>query len=101
MFYEVVSPEAALYLYKSTISPVMEFYCHVWAGAPRCNLEYLDKLQNRTCRTVGPSLAVYLEPLVYHRNVASLGLFYRCYFGRCSFELTQLDSLLGEVCLLF
>ena len=29
-----LSPEVALYLYKSTIHPCMEYYCHVWAGAP-------------------------------------------------------------------
>ena len=28
------SPEFALYLYKSTIRPCMEYCCHVWAGAP-------------------------------------------------------------------
>ena len=27
-------PEVALYLYKSTIHPCMEYCCHVWAGAP-------------------------------------------------------------------
>ena len=40
-----LSPEVALYLYKSTICPCMEYCCHVWAGAPRCYLELLDKLQ--------------------------------------------------------
>ena len=30
-----LSPEVALYLYKSTIRPFMEYCCHVWAGAPR------------------------------------------------------------------
>ena len=30
-----LSPEVALYLYKSTIRPCMEYCCHVWAGAPR------------------------------------------------------------------
>ena len=49
-----LSPEVALYLYKSTIRPCMEYCCHVWAGAPSCNLELLDKLQKRICRTVGP-----------------------------------------------
>ena len=28
-----LSPVVALYLYKSTIRPCMEYYCHVWAGA--------------------------------------------------------------------
>ena len=71
----------------------MEYCCHVWAGAPSCYLELLDKLQKRICRTVGPSLAASLEPLAHRRNVASLSLFYRYYFGRCSSELAQLVPL--------
>ena len=31
-----LSPEAALYLYKSTIHPCMEYCCHVWAGFTCC-----------------------------------------------------------------
>ena len=27
-----LSPEVAQYLYKSTIHPCLEYYCHVWAG---------------------------------------------------------------------
>ena len=88
-----LSPEVALYLYKSTIRPCMEYCCHVWAGAPSCYLDLLDKLQKRICRIVGPSLAASLEPLAHRRNVASLCLFYRYYFGRCSSELAQLVAL--------
>ena len=40
-----LSPEVALYLYKSTIWPCMEYCCYVWGGAPSCYLELLDKLQ--------------------------------------------------------
>ena len=83
-FMKFLSPEDALYLYKSTICPCMEYCCHVWAGAPSCYLELLDKLQKRICRTVGPSLAASLEPLAHRQNVTSLSLFYRYYFGRCS-----------------
>ena len=57
-----LSPEVVLYLYKSTIRPCREYCCHVWAGAPSCYLELLDKLQKRISRTVGPSLAISLEP---------------------------------------
>ena len=60
-----LSPEVALYLYKSTVRPCMEYCCHVWAGAPSCHLELLDKLQKRICRIVGPSLATSLEPLAH------------------------------------
>ena len=67
-----LSPEVGLYLYKSTIRPCIEYCCHVWAGAPSCYLELLDKLQKRICRAVGPSLAACLEPLAHRRNVGSL-----------------------------
>ena len=88
-----ISTEVALYLYKSTIRPCMEYCCHVWAGGPSCYLELLDELQKGICRTVGPSLAASLEPLAHHRNAANLSLFYRYYCGRCSSELAQLVSL--------
>ena len=58
-------PEAALYLYKSTIWPCLEYCYHVWGGAPSCYLELLDKLQKQICRTVGPSLAASLESLAH------------------------------------
>ena len=61
--------------------------------SPSRFLELLDKLQKRICSTVGPSLAASLEPLAHHRNVASLSLLYRYYFGRCSSELAQLVPL--------
>ena len=81
----------ALYFYKSTIQPCIEYCCHVWAGAPSCYLELSDKLQKGICRTDGLSLvAASLEPLAYQRNVASLSLFYSYYFGRCSSELAPL-----------
>ena len=88
-----LSPEVALNLYKSTICPCMEYCCHVWAGASSCYLDLLDKLQKQICRIVGPSLASSLEPLAHRQNVASLSIFYRYYFGRCSSELTQLVPL--------
>ena len=66
---------------------------HFWAGATSCYLELLDKLQKRICLTFLPSLATSLEPLSHHQNVASLSLFCRYYFGRCSFELAQLVQL--------
>ena len=71
----------------------MEYCCHVWAGAPKCYLDLLDKLQRRICRVVGPDLSASLQSLAHRRNVASLSLFYRYYFGRCSDELAELVPL--------
>ena len=60
-----LSPEVALYLYKSTIHPCVEYCCHIWAGTPSCYLKLLDKLQKRICRTVHPSLVASHEPFVH------------------------------------
>ena len=87
------SPEVAGYLYKSTIWPCMEYFCHVWAGAPNCYLDLLDKLKKQICRTVGLSLAASCEPLAHSWNVTALSLFYRYCFGRCSSVLAQLVPL--------
>ena len=84
-----LSPEVALYLYKSTISPFTKYCCHVWAGTPSCYFELLDKIQKPICRAIGSSLAASFEPLAHK----SLNLYYRYYFRRCSSELAQLVPL--------
>ena len=52
----------------------MEYYCHVWAGAPNYYLEILDRLQKWIYVTVGSSLAAFLEPFVDCQNLASISL---------------------------
>ena len=59
-------------------------YVHVWNMHGICI---------RICKTAGPSLAASLEPLAHHQNVASLSIFCRNYFGKCSSELAQLVLL--------
>ena len=49
----------------------------------------LNKLQ-----TVGPSLAVFLEPLVHFQNVASLSFLFWYYFGSWLSELAKITPLL-------
>ena len=57
---------------KSTMCSCMEHCCHVWAGAPSCYLELLDKLQKQICRIFD---------------------IYRYCFGRCSSEHAELVPL--------
>ena len=64
-------------------------YGHAWNTG--VYLELLDNLQKQMCRTVGPSLAVFREPLAHHLNVASLSLLYRYYFGRWDVHLSRLN----------
>ena len=61
---------------------------------PSLLLEIVRKVTKKNMLTAGASLAASLEPLAHRRNVASLSLFYRYYFNRCSSELTQLFPLL-------
>ena len=57
-----LSPEVTLYLYKSTIRPFTEYCCHVWAGAPSCYLELLNKLQKRIVGLFVLHLLLLLNP---------------------------------------
>ena len=95
-FMRFFSREVALYLYKFTIRPCVEYCCHIWAGAPSCYLGLLDKLQKRIYRTVCPLLAASLEPLVHRRNVVNLSLFCRYYFGRCFSQRVRLPFCRGR-----
>ena len=74
------SSGVALNLYKSIILPYLEYFGHVWVGAPNSYLDMLEKELKQRCRTVAPSLAISLEPL---------HLFYRYYFDRYSSELAE------------
>ena len=82
-------PESILYLYKATIRPLMEYCCHLWAGAPKTHLQLLDRVEKRAKNLIGQPLANELLPLSVRRDVASLSLFYRYYFGKCSSALSE------------
>ena len=65
-----LSPKVALNIYKSVIPPCMSghacpYSCHVWAHAPSCYLQLLDKLPKWIYMTVGPSLVASLELLAH------------------------------------
>ena len=72
-------------------------YSHAWNTVVMSGLVLLVatwncwiKYKNGCARLFGPSFAASLGPLFHPRNVASLSLFYRYCFGRCSSELVQL-----------
>ena len=88
-----LSSEVVLYLYQSTVWLCMAYCCRLWAGAPTCYLEFLDKLKKHIFRTVAPSLLASYAPLAHHWDVASLNFSYRYYFGNCLSELAQLVPL--------
>ena len=68
---------------------------NVYLEASSSYLAMLDKLQKRICRTVGPSLSLlsFLNPWFHRQIAASLSLFYRHYFDRCSSEVDQVVPL--------
>ena len=61
-YMKFLSPEVALYLYKSTICPCMEYCCHVWAGAPSCYLQLLNKLHIQISAYLVLHLLLLLNP---------------------------------------
>ena len=55
-----LSPEVALYLYKSTIHPCIKYCCHLWAGTPSCYLELLDSIVGTPCLLLYSSVQSHL-----------------------------------------
>ena len=82
-------PESILYSYKATIRPLMEYCCYLWGGAPKSHLQLLDRVEKRAKNLMGQQLANELLTLSVRRDVASLSLFYRYYFGKCSSALSE------------
>ena len=86
-----LTPESILYLYKSTILPCMENCSHIWGGAPRSyEIDLLDQVQKLLVSLVGSGLSSDLQALSHRRDVASLSLFYKYYYGKCSSEFADL-----------
>ena len=82
------TPAHRLLLYKAQIRPHMEYCSHLWAGAPQYQLLPLDRIQRRATRIVDcQDISNRLDPLALRRDVASLCIFYRLYYGECSEEL--------------
>ncbi|CAK1582146.1 unnamed protein product [Parnassius mnemosyne] len=74
--------------YKVQVRPHMEYCCHLWAGAPQCQLRPFDRIQRRAARMVDDRfLSNRLDSLALRRDVASLCIFFHIYHGECSEEL--------------
>ena len=69
--------------------PCMGYCLYDQVGASIYSLNIWDELQKRECRTVNHSF----ETLPHCLNVATLSLFCRYCFGRCSSELAELFLL--------
>ncbi len=88
--WKLIPPDATLYLYKTTIRPLMECCSHIWAGASGCHLSLLDRVQKRIVNLVGEVLGSTLQPLSHRRSVASLCLFYSYFHGKCATSVSDL-----------
>ena len=78
--------EQLLRIYKGLIRPCLEYCSHVWGGSTSTYI--LDRVESKAFRLINaPHLTSQLPSLELRRDVASLSLFYRYYFGRCSDEL--------------
>ena len=87
-----LTPESILYLYKSTIQPCMEYCSYIWGGgAPRSHgLDLLDRVQKWVVSLVGSGLSSDLQAPSHRKDVASLSLFYKYYYGKFSSEFADL-----------
>ena len=61
-----------------------------WLVTRSHGLDLLDRVQKRLSSLVGSVLSADLQALSHRRDVASLSLFYKYYYGKCSSELADL-----------
>ena len=84
-----------LSIYKSQIRPSLEYFSHVWGGAPNSTLCLLDKVQSKAIRLINnPKLTKSLQPLSHRRSVGDLSIFYRYFNGHCSQEIRDIIPVL-------
>ena len=80
-----------LTIYKSQIHPSLEYFSHVWGGAPKPTLCLLDKVQSKAIRLINnPNLTKSLQPLSHRRLVGDLSIFYRYFNGHCSQKIRDI-----------
>ena len=80
-----------LSIYKSQIRPSLEYWSHVWGGAPKSTLCLLDKVQSKAIRLINnPNLTKSLQPLSHRRLVGDLSIHNRYFNGHCSQEIRDI-----------
>ena len=83
-----------LSIYKSQISPSLEYCSHVWGGASKSALCVLDKVQSKAIRLINnPNLTESLQPLSHRRLVGGLSIFYKYFHGHCSQEIRDISPV--------
>ena len=66
----------------------MEYCSHLWGSRGNVVIGMLDKIQSRACGLINiPIITNQLPELEFRRDVTSLSLFYRYFYGNCSDEL--------------
>ena len=87
--YSTASDLRTIYVtyYRSKI----EYNSHLWAGASKSALDFVDRIQSRAMKLIGDDrVASYIASLGHRRNVSCIVLFYKYYFGKCSSGLSEL-----------
>ena len=85
------SPSQLLTIYKSQICPSLEYRSHVWGGAPKSSLHFLDRVQSEAIRLINnPNLTNSLRSLSHRRLVEDLSIFYRYFHGHYSQEIKNI-----------
>ena len=72
------------YIYKTQISPSLEYYSNVWGGALKSTLCLLDKVQSQAIPLINnPNLTKSIPPLSHCRLVGDLSIVYRQFHRHC------------------
>ena len=72
------------------IRPKMKYNSHLWAGASKSALDFVDRMQSRALKLIEDDrVANSITSLGHRRNVSCIVPFYKYYFGKCSSGLSS------------
>ena len=78
-------------VYVTYIRPKMEYNSHLWAGASKSALDFVDRIESRALKLIGDDRVISsITSLRHRRDVTCMVLFYKYYFGKCSSVLSEL-----------
>ena len=77
--------------YVNCIRPKMEYNSHLWTGASKNALDFVDRIQSQGLkRILDHRVASSITFLEHRRNVSCIVLLYKYYFGKCFSALSEL-----------
>ena len=70
----------------------MEYNSHLWAGASKSVLDFVDRIQSRALKLIGDRVASCILSLEHRRNVNRIIFFYKYNFWKMLVRIRRINT---------